>query len=148
MTGRWPNTGWPGLQLGSLDPHCRLLSSLCCSTAHGQAVTTPPAFLKSCPDDWQGQGKNTMWGAMSYFFIQLGGGNQGSNLSELGGNPVIKVASQRQFLVTEFLDFSLPVCISKCFFPLALKLSKTSQFPWDVSQFDYLFFPGLEAAMP
>ena len=82
------------------------------------------------------------------FTIQLGGGNQGSNLSELGGNPMIKVASQRQFLVTEFLDFSLPVCISKRFFPLALKLSKTSQFPWDVSQFDYLFFPGLEAAMP
>ena len=82
------------------------------------------------------------------FSIGLGGGNQGSNLSELGGNPVIKVTSQRQFLVTEFLDFALPVCISKCFFPLALKLSKTSQFPWEVSQFDYLFFPGLEAAMP
>lgn len=24
---------------------------------HGQAVTAPPAFLKSCLDDWKGQGK-------------------------------------------------------------------------------------------
>lgn len=71
VTGCWPNTGWPGLQLGSLDPHCRLLSSLCCPTAHGQAVTAPPLFLKSCLDDWQGQGKNTMWGTMSYFLYNL-----------------------------------------------------------------------------
>ena len=32
---------------------------------------------------------------MSYFFIQLGGGNQGSNLSELGGNPMISRFSER-----------------------------------------------------
>lgn len=30
---------------------------------------------------------------------------QGHNLSELGGNPVIKATSRRRFLVTEFLDF-------------------------------------------
>ena len=28
--------------------------------AQGQAVTAPPVFLKSCLDDWKGQGKNTM----------------------------------------------------------------------------------------
>lgn len=63
---------------------------------------------------------------------------------ELGGNPEGQHLPQDTSRVS---GLSPLIYITKLFFLLVLMLSKTSWFPRDGGQFDYFFFPHLEATM-
>lgn len=108
--------------------------------AHIQEVTAPPGFLNLIWVAGKLRLKMQHEGLRPVVYMPW---RRQEEQPELGGNPESQHLPKT---LPGYLDFP-PRYITKRFFLLVLMLSKTSWFPRDGGQFDYFFFPRLEATM-